>query len=111
MFYWLIDLSNTVPGMGMFRTFLNVFKISIGPGRYAVKGFLNVFSLRFRVQSSQCRVQSAEFSVRRAEVSPPAGPDATGPGEVGNSRSRVSEIFLRLVVGWCSLTPRDSMLT
>src|ERR1700686_414309 len=26
MFYWLIDLSNTVPGMGVFRTFLNVFR-------------------------------------------------------------------------------------
>ncbi len=26
MFYWLIDLSNTVPGLGMFRTVLNVFR-------------------------------------------------------------------------------------
>src|SRR5277367_6560034 len=26
MFYWLIDLSNTVPGMGVFRTPLNVFR-------------------------------------------------------------------------------------
>src|SRR5258707_83794 len=26
MFYWLIELSNTVPGLGMFRTFLNVFR-------------------------------------------------------------------------------------
>src|ERR1700726_3945353 len=26
MFYWLIELSNTVPGFSMFRTFLNVFR-------------------------------------------------------------------------------------
>src|SRR6201995_4579830 len=26
MFYWLIDLSNTVPGLGIFRSFLNVFR-------------------------------------------------------------------------------------
>src|SRR5467141_2112037 len=26
MFYWLFELSNTVPGLGMFRTFLNVFR-------------------------------------------------------------------------------------
>jgi phospho-N-acetylmuramoyl-pentapeptide-transferase len=26
MFYWLIDLSNTFPGMGVFRTILNVFR-------------------------------------------------------------------------------------
>src|SRR5712672_3564674 len=26
MFYWLIELSNTVPGMGVFRTFFNVFR-------------------------------------------------------------------------------------
>src|SRR3979411_1513124 len=26
MFYWLIALSNTVPGFAMFRTFLNVFR-------------------------------------------------------------------------------------
>src|ERR1700735_2460584 len=26
MFYWLYELSNTVPGLGVFRTFLNVFR-------------------------------------------------------------------------------------
>src|SRR4249920_130353 len=26
MFYWLIELSNTVPGLGVFRTLLNVFR-------------------------------------------------------------------------------------
>src|SRR6266702_1804316 len=26
MFYWLFELSNTVPGLGMFRTFLHVFR-------------------------------------------------------------------------------------
>src|SRR5258708_37537170 len=26
MFYWLIELSNTVPGLGVFRTSLNVFR-------------------------------------------------------------------------------------
>src|SRR5260370_790391 len=34
MFYWLIELSNTVPGIGVFRTFLNVFRyITFPAGR------------------------------------------------------------------------------
>jgi hypothetical protein len=43
MFYWLIDLSNTVPGMGMFRTFLNVFRyITFRTGGAMVTGALFV---------------------------------------------------------------------
>jgi phospho-N-acetylmuramoyl-pentapeptide-transferase len=44
MFYWLIDLSNTIPGMGMFRTFLNVFRyITFRTGGAMVTGALFVF--------------------------------------------------------------------
>src|SRR5450756_57123 len=44
MFYWLIDLSNTVPGMGVFRTFLNVFRyITFRTGGAMVSGALLVF--------------------------------------------------------------------
>jgi phospho-N-acetylmuramoyl-pentapeptide-transferase len=44
MFYWLIDLSNTVPGMSMFRTFLNVFRyITFRTGGAMVTGALFVF--------------------------------------------------------------------
>src|SRR6266699_3738196 len=41
MFYWLIELSNTVPGLGMFRTFLNVFRyITFRTGGAMVTGAL-----------------------------------------------------------------------
>jgi phospho-N-acetylmuramoyl-pentapeptide-transferase len=44
MFYWLIDLSNTVPGLGIFRTFLNVFRyITFRTGGAMVTGALFVF--------------------------------------------------------------------
>src|SRR6266699_4502292 len=44
MFYWLIELSNTVPGMGVFRTFLNVFRyITFRTGGSMVSGALFVF--------------------------------------------------------------------
>src|SRR6266516_6715520 len=44
MFYWLIELSNTVPGMGVFRTFLNVFRyITFRTGGAMVTGALFVF--------------------------------------------------------------------
>jgi phospho-N-acetylmuramoyl-pentapeptide-transferase len=44
MFYWLIELSNTVPGLGMFRTFLNVFRyITFRTGGAMVTGALFVF--------------------------------------------------------------------
>jgi len=44
MFYWLIDLSNTIPGMGMFRTFLNVFRyITFRTGGAMLTGALFVF--------------------------------------------------------------------
>ena len=44
MFYWLIDLSNTVPGMGVFRSFLNVFRyITFRTGGAMVTGALFVF--------------------------------------------------------------------
>ncbi|HEY0910295.1 MAG TPA: phospho-N-acetylmuramoyl-pentapeptide-transferase, partial [Bradyrhizobium sp.] len=44
MFYWLIDLSNTVPGLGMFRSFLNVFRyITFRTGGAMVTGALFVF--------------------------------------------------------------------
>src|SRR6267142_640084 len=44
MLYWLIELSNTVPGMGMFRTFLNVFRyITFRTGGAVVTGALFVF--------------------------------------------------------------------
>ena len=44
MFYWLIDLSNTVPGLGAFRTFLNVFRyITFRTGGAMVTGALFVF--------------------------------------------------------------------
>src|SRR6267154_1278574 len=44
MFYWLIELSNTVPGLGMFRTFLNVFRyITFRTGGAVVTGALFVF--------------------------------------------------------------------
>src|ERR1700693_5297938 len=44
MFYWLIDLSNTVPGFAVFRTFLNVFRyITFRTGGAVVTGALFVF--------------------------------------------------------------------
>ena len=44
MFYWLIDLSNTVPGLGVFRTALNVFRyITFRTGGAMVTGALFVF--------------------------------------------------------------------
>jgi phospho-N-acetylmuramoyl-pentapeptide-transferase len=44
MFYWLIDLSNTVPGLGVFRTFLNVFRyITFRTGGATVTALLFVF--------------------------------------------------------------------
>src|SRR5580704_9854985 len=44
MFYWLIELSNTVPGLGAFRTFLNVFRyITFRTGGAMVTGALFVF--------------------------------------------------------------------
>ena len=44
MFYWLIELSNTVPGFGIFRTFLNVFRyITFRTGGAMVTGALFVF--------------------------------------------------------------------
>src|ERR1700712_2108405 len=44
MFYWLIELSNTVPGLGVFRTFLNVFRyITFRTGGAVVTGALFVF--------------------------------------------------------------------
>ncbi|MHC2951203.1 phospho-N-acetylmuramoyl-pentapeptide-transferase [Bradyrhizobium diazoefficiens] len=44
MFYWLIELSNTFPGFGAFRTFLNVFRyITFRTGGAVVTGALFVF--------------------------------------------------------------------
>jgi phospho-N-acetylmuramoyl-pentapeptide-transferase len=44
MFYWLIELSNTVPGLAMFHTFLNVFRyITFRTGGAMVTGALFVF--------------------------------------------------------------------
>jgi phospho-N-acetylmuramoyl-pentapeptide-transferase len=44
MFYWLIDLSNTVPGLGIFRSFLNVFRyITFRTGGAMVTAALFVF--------------------------------------------------------------------
>src|SRR5271154_394021 len=44
MFYWLIDLSNTVPGLGVFRSALNVFRyITFRTGGAMVTGALFVF--------------------------------------------------------------------
>src|SRR5947199_7305760 len=44
MFYWLIDLSNTVPGFGMLRTILNVFRyITFRTGGAMLTGALFVF--------------------------------------------------------------------
>ena len=44
MFYWLIDLSNTVPGMSVFRSFLNVFRyITFRTGGAIATGALFVF--------------------------------------------------------------------
>src|SRR5665213_1723202 len=44
MFYWLIDLSNTVPGLGIFRSFFNVFRyITFRTGGAMVTGALFVF--------------------------------------------------------------------
>jgi phospho-N-acetylmuramoyl-pentapeptide-transferase len=44
MFYWLIELSNTVPGLGIFRGFLNVFRyITFRTGGAMVTGALFVF--------------------------------------------------------------------
>src|SRR5438045_8902303 len=48
MLYWLIDLSNTVPGMGVFRSFLNVFRyITFRTGEAMVTGasFVSLFGL------------------------------------------------------------------
>src|ERR1700723_3721644 len=44
MFYWLIDLSNTVPGLGVLHPFLNVFRyITFRTGGAVVTGALFVF--------------------------------------------------------------------
>jgi phospho-N-acetylmuramoyl-pentapeptide-transferase len=44
MFYWLIDLSNTVPGFGVFRSVLNVFRyITFRTGGAIATGALFVF--------------------------------------------------------------------
>src|ERR1700719_3512750 len=44
MFYWLIELSNTVPGFGFLRAFLNVFRyITFRTGGAMVTGALFVF--------------------------------------------------------------------
>ncbi|MEH2540497.1 hypothetical protein V1287_004431 [Bradyrhizobium sp. AZCC 1699] len=44
MFYWLIELSNTVPGFGIFRGFFNVFRyITFRTGGAMVTGALFVF--------------------------------------------------------------------
>src|SRR5258706_1228114 len=44
MFYWLIELSNTVPGFGALRTFLNVFRyITFRTGGAMVTRALFVF--------------------------------------------------------------------
>src|SRR4029078_7609916 len=44
MFYWLSDLSNTVPRLGVFRTVLNVFRyITFRTGGAMVTGALFVF--------------------------------------------------------------------
>src|ERR1700675_276763 len=44
MFYWLIELSNTVPGFGVFHPFLNVFRyITFRTGGAMVTGALFVF--------------------------------------------------------------------
>src|ERR1044072_1000535 len=44
MFYWLIELSNTFPGFGAFRTFLNVFRyITFRTGGAVVTRALFVF--------------------------------------------------------------------
>src|ERR1700751_2081496 len=44
MFYWLIDLSNTVPGLAFLHTFLNVFRyITFRTGGAMVTGALFVF--------------------------------------------------------------------
>src|SRR5213593_122438 len=44
MFYWLIELSNTFPGFGAVRTFLNVFRyITFRTGGAMVTGALFVF--------------------------------------------------------------------
>ena len=44
MFYWLIDLSNTVPALGVFHSFLNVFRyITFRTGGAMVTGALFVF--------------------------------------------------------------------
>src|SRR2546430_8466675 len=44
MLYWLIELSNTVPGLGMFRALLNVFRyITFRAGGAMVTGALCVF--------------------------------------------------------------------
>jgi phospho-N-acetylmuramoyl-pentapeptide-transferase len=44
MFYWLIDLSNSVPSLGFLRTFLNVFRyITFRTGGAMVTGALFVF--------------------------------------------------------------------
>src|SRR6202140_190221 len=44
MFYWLIELSNTVPGFGMFRALLNVFRyITFRTGGAMMTGLAFVF--------------------------------------------------------------------
>src|ERR1700724_1140574 len=44
MFYWLIELSNTVPGFGAFRSLLNVFRyLTSRPGGAVATGALFVF--------------------------------------------------------------------
>src|SRR3990170_6950069 len=83
MFYWLLDLSNTVPGLGVFRTFLNVFRyITFRTGGAMVTGALFVFlfgpwiidHLRLRQGKGQpIRTDGPESHLITKKGTPPMG--------------------------------------
>src|SRR3982074_2402946 len=72
MFYWLIDLSNTVPGLGVFRTFLNVFRyITFRTGGAMVTGALFVFLFGPWIIDHLRLRQGQGQPLRRSAIAPP----------------------------------------
>ena len=48
MFYWLIDLSNTVPFLSPFRTILNVFRYTAQQSHSGFAGRMRLSTLTLR---------------------------------------------------------------
>src|ERR1700743_3119229 len=65
MFYWLIDLSNTVPGLGVFRPFLNVFRyITFRTGGAMVSAVLFVFLFGLSIVNTLRRLERKAQPIR-----------------------------------------------